>query len=74
MFLAILVFIPEQRLEISSAVENAFDKDGLVSDDERDGDPPLESCHAQSGQQITAPRSAQRDVESPLQNATMRPT
>ena len=64
--LSLSVLIPEQRLVVPPAVENAFDKDGLGRDDESDGDAPLESRHAQSGQEIIALRSAERKCPEPV--------
>jgi hypothetical protein len=64
--LAVSLLIPEQRLEVPSAVEDAFDKDGLGCDHERDADPPLESRHAQSGQQIIALSPAQGECRQPV--------
>jgi hypothetical protein len=52
-----LLAVTEFHLEVPTAVENSFDKDGGVRDDERDGHTSLKSGHAQSGQHVVTPCS-----------------
>jgi hypothetical protein len=66
--------IAKLRLEVPAAIENAFDEYRIRRDDEGKGHAPLESGYPQSGEEIVALRSPQRNVDSPLQKSTMRPT
>jgi hypothetical protein len=52
--------IEQSDLEVSAAIENAFDEHRIRRRDEGKGHAPLESGHPQSAQQIVALRSPQR--------------